>query len=470
MEQLQVHTLDITHNITKWEAERIKEMYKLKFNETLDIRKTEIKGINRISIRENTISTNGERTNKKSYILCLEVNLSKLLNINSIYMTTIDKRNCEKMIKALNSILTSKLNLISRNSNSEHWTLSRLDCGVDILLDKANEDIVGLYISLLHNSINIFNNRKCNYTTTHIDRKPETKYESITFGNDSYNYNIYAKAKQLANEYDDIPPEQYLQAKNLLRVEKQIKGKGIANIIGSPQKLSLILEQSVRDRIKESIIKDIEVFFGKGTHYSKDIAFSKIMNSTYKEDYKTELINELTLYSIKGRYTSFIDDGRIIKNQLKMQKHLEALGISIAMIDDCIAHDNSIESLSGLYELVSNSISSKPQKNKKGIFGQIFEDELNCRYKCNFSYHDEDGNRKRLCMADKNREKLENKIFKKLLDVYVSNMEIANDNLEKRKVIISQTINDLCKFRTIINREDLLEVIDVAIKELKGDN
>lgn len=477
--ELAVHTFDISHWISKWEANRIKQKFQIALNERLKIGSTGIAGINQIEIKENPVYGADGVVLKPSYQLCLQVNLGKLLRISDTLMVAINKSTVRKMITALSKVMDKQLQLSPKNSIPERWILNRLDCGFDIDLSQfigrkfGSIHLTGVYIHLLHNTLNLHNNRHCTLKPYKGCDSQNAQWESLYFGNDSYRYNIYSKHNQLIRTYGKLSPEQHSEAEYILRIEKQIFGKGIANGIGSPQKLALLLDESVIEKVFDTIIKDIKTFFGTGDFVPYVDAVLKIGKSSYSKEYKKILktvLNGISKFGFHGFISGVLAEAKkngiaeeIVRKIFKRYREdIEALGISASSI----LKDDIEDSLQGIFSIVSPDLSKNLTGRKKGKFASIYQDKANSRYRCNITVHNAEGGQKRISMADTQKERLEDKILDKLVEVHNQNILEIQSNSEQIITVTEQTKADIQNYRTTINRPDLLEKIDDVLLNL----
>lgn len=477
--ELEVHTFDISHWISKWEANRIKQKFQIALNERLKIGSTGIAGINQIEIKENPVYGADGVILKSSYQLYLQVNLGKLLRISDTLMVAINKSTVRKMITALSKVMDKQLQLSPKNSIPERWILNRLDCGFDIDLSQfigrkfGSIHLTGVYIHLLHNALNLHNNRHCTLKPYKGCDSQNAQWESLRFGNDSYTYNIYGKLGQLIKAYGKLSPEQYSEAEYILRIEKQIFGKGIANGVGSPQKLALLLDETVIQKVFDTIVRDIKTFFGTGDFVPYEDAVQKIEQSSYPNEYKKLLFTVLFDISDIG-FHDFVSEKlkaspqtekakEAVKERCKQYREdIEALGISASSI----LKDDIDDSLQGIFSIVSPDVSKNPTGRKKGKFASIYQDKANSRYRCNITVHNAEGGQKRISMADTQKERLEDKILDKLVEVHNQNILEIQSNPELIIAVTEQTKADIQNFRTTINRPELLEKIDDVLLNL----
>lgn len=478
-QELQVHTFDISHRITEWEAKRIKQKYKVKYTDKLCISNTGINGINVIEIKENPIRDSTGTITKTAYILLLQINLGKLLKISNVRMVALSKGNNKKLIKTLENVFKFELVLSPKNSIVGEWTLNRLDCGIDVYIENSMIEVMAEYLKLMNKSLNLCNNRNCKLIEYKGFEENKALYESIYFGNESYTYNIYSKLAELTNKYEELSERQKEEAEGILRIEKQMFGKGVANGVGSPQKLSLLFDESVVQKIITTITKDIKLFFGTGTYVKLHDAYKKIEESKHSTEYKAVLKRMLREFSINGINfiikneieQEYVDEKEVKKQIQKCIKDIEMLGISpVCIVEGQISRLGDIENLKGIYDLLIENSVIKPEKKIKAQFGKIYEDEDHCRYRCNVSYHNADGERIRKSMANKEKSILEDSILNELIKVHKNNLEVTQGNDISRKLIIENTIRDISNFRTTIERKDLLNKIDATLAELQGGN
>lgn len=477
--ELEVHTFDISHRISKWEADRIRQKFQVAYNEQLKIGSTGIIGINQIEIKENPVYGADGLILKSSYQLCFQVNLGKLLRISNVSMVALNKNIGRKMITALLKVMVKELQLSPKNSIPEQWILNRLDCGFDIDLSQfigrkiGSIHLTGAYIHMLHNTLNLYNNRHCIQHPFKGCDSQNAQWESLYFGNDSYTYNIYSKYNQLIRTYGKLSPEQHSEAEYTLRIEKQIFGKGIANGIGSPQKLALLLDETVIQNVFDTIVRDIKTFFGTGDFVPYKDAVQKIEQSSYSREYKECLIIVLTGISrfgfhefISGVLAEAKQNGipeETEKERLKQYREdIEALGVSVSTILD----DGIEDALQGIFSIVSPDVANKLTGRRKGKFASIYQDKVNSRYRCNITVHNAEGGQKRISMADTEKERLEDKILDKLMEAHKQNITEVQSNPEQIKTVTKQTKADIQNFRTTIDRPDLLNKIDDMLMKL----
>ena len=162
-----VHTLNITHTISKMEMCRICRRYACSDNwyEKMEIADTRINGIKKLIISKNPkykVLADGSRSfDDFTYTLNIEVNVGKLLSISRVAMTEINSKNMFRMMMRLQEILGLQLQLDQKNCNLETWTLVRVDVGFDLKIPYQDLREMQIYMRLMHYSINLENNRKC---------------------------------------------------------------------------------------------------------------------------------------------------------------------------------------------------------------------------------------------------------------------------------------------------------------------
>lgn len=463
--ELSVHTIDIKHKITAWEAKTLKQIFEVNLNEQLCTTKLYPKGIDELRIQENPVYEHGKIT-ATTYDLCLKINVGKLLKISEVAMTVIDQKNVKKIIATLNRIMQKDLQLSEKNCNAEDWTLSRLDCGFDLIIPHESVQMLGIYIRLLHHALNLYNNRQCKTKAFKGSKEEKVLYESLCFGNDSYTYNIYLKYKQMLACYGEKAEEYSAEIKDLLRVEKQIFGKGIANCVGSPQKLSLLSDDTVIQKQSQSIIKEIKLFFGEGNFMSYDKAYEIIDQSHHDEEHKKTLKMMLATIA-KDSFENYcknletrtkqacMDFNEQMEKLKQYRQDLEALGISVSGIRKNEAIIIGCDTLQGLYERIKPDASLPAVKRTKGKFATIIWNDRENRYKCNFTIHSIREGTRRIPKAHRDKEQLKLMIFKKLQEVYQANVFAVVNKESTMLDVVEKSKQDIELFKEVIGMPNL---------------
>ena len=282
----EVHTLNIARKISQMEVERIRRKYQLPDDESIKVTDTGIVGINEISITKNPVYKDGAFTGH-SYTLNILVNVAKVIGRSRVAMVTINRDNMYKLMGRLHEILGNQLQLDTRNCHVEDWTLVRLDTGFDLKIPYDRLHEVTFYMRLLHHSLNLENNRKCDYKKFKGYDKENVKYESLTFGNAHYSYNIYLKRKQLVLQGKKFQSmEDWDATDGVIRFEKQMSSRKIASVLGSPQRLGLLLDEAVSQRIFADVQADLKVFFGAGRYVAYHKGMKTIESSKYPAEAK----------------------------------------------------------------------------------------------------------------------------------------------------------------------------------------
>lgn len=475
---LQAHTLEISHIVTREEAGAICKRYNLKLTNDVMIDVPSIAGINQICIKSNPVKTKDGVTVRYIYTLKLQINVGRLLKLSNVSMITLSQSNVQAMIKKLDQIMSSRLNLKASNSNSKEWLLSRLDCGLDARFDIDDESIMRERISLLHDTFNPLNIRKCKYKLYKGYDAPEVKYESITINNDSYSYNIYYKLQQLIKEDGiNLPQEIIAEIKNVIRIEKQLEGKGLSNSVGSPKKLLQLLDNNVITKIMNTIVSDMECIFGGGIHVSYEEAMKIIDASKWSDQEKLQM---KTLYTGVDTF-GYSGTLKILEQQIKVsggnktdikgmqvyvqntRMKIEALGISIASkhIKGILAIDD-----------ISTAIAIMEKKNKrrrtKCKFSKVDWVASENRYKCNPTLHNAYGNTFRTCLGAKTQEQAEMMVLYKIRDNMQQNMKVHGSDIAAQIVCIKNAIDEVSNFKTVVDRQEIHLIIENMIDQAKA--
>lgn len=479
--ELQGHTFDISHTISLKEVQRICRLYGIKSGSNIHIEEPFISGINELVIDRNPVIKDGIKI-KDTYVLKIKVNAGRLLNISSVSMIEFSQKNVQKMNLVLNGILSKRLQLDNGNCDSKNWTLNRLDCGIDLKINYSNLCEMSFRIRLLHQSLNLFNNRKCKITRFKGYDCDNVKYESLVFNNDNYKYNIYLKYKQMIKERKGlVSKNEFEEIDGVMRIEKQIYGKGVSNCVGSPQRLSLLLDGEVRCRIIKSIVSEMKIFFGEGMHVTYEQAMAKIIKSRYSDMVKHELmilytgshkfgfqnILEILLETAKSQGVEKSELVKLKKNIIQKRKKIEVLGISIVGITSEEAEYMGVGSLKNINTLINQATIEKSSKRQKSKFAKVYYVEKEGRYKCNPSIRDARGNVSRSQLTDKDENKLKDKVLALLINTCKENLYAVKGNKLLQQQVLKQTIKDLIGFLSTIERPLLREEIQEWIDRLE---
>ena len=478
--ELQVHTLAISHRITKKEALYISNLYGKKLTADVLIDAPKIRGINEIRIIGNPIKEAGVFVGL-SYTLELQINVGRLLNISNVAMTNLNKNNVQSMINKLNHHVLNRFQMELKNSDVANWNITRLDCGLDVKYDDYDETTMKARMELLHNTFNPLNKCRCDYTRYRGYDLPKVRQESITVNNASYTYNIYYKLLQLIDKYKNnlssLSQKEWDEIRNVIRVEKQMTNTYLGRVLGKGKELSKLLDEDILNNIMNSIIADMKAIFGTGIHVSYEEGIQIIENSHYSEEDKVQLkllyasVDQVgfpetlkymeQLVKKKGGKADEVQkmEQEIVSNRRK----IEALGISVVPL-----RVNEMSHFEDINTAIDNMAKKKPKTRSKGKFCSITPDIKNNRFRCNPTYHFPNGQVKRVSVAGKTREAAEMAVLEKLRDLLRENTNNAKGDYDMQIAYNQCAMKDVENFKTVIERQEMLDILDDVIRQIKN--
>lgn len=470
--ELGIHTLDIKRKISRMEAKDIKTIFGLQINQMLKTTAYYQKGINQIEIIENSYP-DGNGGYKASYTLVLQINPSHMLNISKYKILPATQRNINKMIAKLTTILSNDFHLSLSNHDSRNWKIERIDFAFDIKVQNAP-----IMIRILNYALKV-NQKNCTRIFFKCPFPERAIYQSVRFGNNSYRYNIYDKLQQLNDDNYSLTPTEQVYFKDIIRIEKQIIDKGVNNCVGTPKYLSLLQNKTVIEKIKNDMLRELRLFFGTGTHVTYQLAIQTIKNSNFDSVLHNQMIQAITFISKFGMDKA-IDEvsNHAMQNKLNSEAELktfstllqdiESLGISPSgiLLQESIQINSN--TLSNINDLLPSYNSNLKIPRRKLPFGKIYLDRNNHRYKCNFTIHPLDKGSDRESYADVDRDKLEQKILNKLIDVYKKNLFSLSSNYTSYQAkIIQKSRQDITNFGKVARCSEVRKHINIELFRLQ---
>ena len=468
----EVHTLNIARKISQMEVERIRRKYQLPDDESIKVTDTGIVGINEISITKNPVYKDGAFTGH-SYTLNILVNVAKVIGRSRVAMVTINRDNMYKFIGRLHELFGNQLQLDTRNCNIEDWTLVRLDTGFDLKIPYDSLPEISYYVRLLHHSLNLENNRNCEYKKFKGYDRENVKYESLSFENAYYAYNIYAKRKQLILQGKKFQSmEDWDMTDGVIRFEKQMSSRKIASVLGSPQKLGLLLDEAVSQRIFSDVQADLKAFFGAGRYVAYDMGMELIEASRYpteakeymrivytaatKEGFQKMLSGAVVLAQREG-----LDIARVRRDMLEARKKIEALGISVAGLFHDEVQVIQKDTLPNINYLVKRIKVDNEIKREKASFAKIYPE--NNRFRCNPTIHDADGTGHRKSLAGRSCDELEGTVAKCLYQSLKSNLQAVTGDTAATARVMQQSREEFQSFVCQVENPNVREIIQNLI-------
>lgn len=233
----------------------------------------------------------------KAYYLVLRCNPSIIMGDNSVFLLDMEKYTSseilERLQKRLYEINEFRYVRIDKFSMSLFLT-NRADIAQDIAVDEP-QILVWLC------------NMSFPYKYRNMKRKPIQKdteilyFESCCFCNGSREINIYSKWAAMNNTGKQILPEEEERIKHLVRIEMQIKKRGVYNMkLPTKRSIKPFLEQ---DFCSERIEKEVRSIFGIQRYVSRSEAVKIIENSRYKPYDKAVMLSIIDMIQqFRGLY------------------------------------------------------------------------------------------------------------------------------------------------------------------------
>lgn len=481
------HTMVIHNKISPSEARYLCSLYGKSLSKNVELSGTDIKiaGINQINIVGTKIPDSGNWT----YDVAIQVNIGRLIKQTKVAMLVLNKRNVTAIIKRLNEIFIKTFAFKSKHCDSAEWFVKRIDCGIDLKLGTDDEAVLKAIIKALHSSFDSNNSRGVQYSQYKGWDAPEVQYESVTLetagyenGNPLYRYNIYYKLLQLVKYAQKhgltLTQEEIDEIRNVIRIEKQIDD--VSKVFGCSNKLGTLLDEDVTEKVMNSIIKEMKLFFGTGDYLTYEEGVARIYASNY--DLQTQnTMGAVYAYADSFGYSALLDDlARAIKTNggtdvdvsnkhkeiAKIRKQIEALGVSVASV-------GNVASMRGVSGLLDDELKARAKPRKKHKFSEIKpvkEPSGGIRYMCKPTIYSETGEFKRTSVASDvggTREECEIKVFEKIrknLNTYYSSF--AGQPKEQIKCC-EDAIYDYERFRSIVKSKAVKKDIDEMLDKIK---
>ena len=483
---LSEHTMVRHNKISSSEAQYLCSLYGKSLSKNVELSGTDIKiaGINQINMTGSKIPDSGVWT----YDVKIQVNVGRLIKQTKVAMLVLNKRNVTAIIKRLNEILAKKFSFIQEHCDSAEWYIERIDCGIDLKLGTDEEVLLKAIIKALHDSFDTSNYRGVQYSKYIGWNVPEVQYESITLetagsknGNPLYKYNIYYKLLQLmkyAKKHGyTLSQEEIDEIKDVIRIEKQIYDVG--KIFGGSNKLGMLLNEDVTEKVMNSIIKEMKLFFGVGDYLTYEDGLARIYTSNYDIDTQN-LMGGIYAYASSHGYSAVLEfveqqikasggsDADVVKKHkeiAKARKKLEALGVSVASVHD-------MEAIKGISTLLDDELKVRAKPRKKHNFCEITEKDVKSgkkRFVCNPTIYSDTGVFKRTCVASSTggtREERELKVLEKIRKNLNKRLDASVGQLEEQIRCCEDASYDCERLSTIVKSKMVQKYIAEAQKQL----
>lgn len=489
---LSEHTMVIHKKVSPSEARYLCSLYGKSLSKNVELSGTEIKiaGINQINISGSKIPASGNWT----YEINIQVNVGRLIKKTKVAMLVLNKKNVEAIIKRLNEIFTKTFAFKQRHCDSAEWHIRRIDCGIDLKLGTDDEEVLKAYIKALHTSFDSNNSRGVQYSHYKGWDAPEVQYESVTLqtagyenGNPLYKYNIYYKLLQLVKYTQKhgitLTQEEIDEIKDVIRIEKQIDD--VSTVFNCSNKLGTLLNEDVTEKVMNSIITEMKLFFGIGDYLTYEEGLARIYASKYDlntqnfmgavyayvDSHSYSALLEFTEQQIKASGGTDAEVKSKHKEIAKARKKLEVLGISVAPVHD-------MASMKGISTLLDEELTARAKPHKKHKFSEINpieEPSGGVRYMCKPTIYSSAGKYQRTTIASSvggTREECEIKVLEKIRSNLNTRFKSFAGQPAEQIKCCEDAVYDYERFKTIVKSKmvkksicEMLEKISVRIKE-----
>lgn len=295
-----MHTFEVICNLSPHDYQYLKDNLPSLKNVTEYVERTNFysaKGITQIELRTNTFEYMGRIINK--YYLALRCNPSVIMGESKVFVLNMDNYTPDKIINQMQKRLyeINEFRYIQIDKLSiQVFRANRIDLAKDILLAQPKVAVWLCNMSFPYNYHNM--KRK------HIDKDKDILYfESCCFSSGARGFNLYDKWIAIINTGKTISTVEENRARHTLRLEIQIKKKGIAYMAKKlPTKRSIepFLE---KDFCYDYLEKEIRSVFGIQKYVSRSKAVDIINTSQYKPYEKVIMLSIIDMIQqFKGLY------------------------------------------------------------------------------------------------------------------------------------------------------------------------
>lgn len=436
-----LHTDEAKKQITYREAKNIKLLFGTSFPDEHHACSHFFKeGVSKFWIEE-VVNKAG-----KKYFLHLKVNMARASGVGEYSLMPYTIPNVKKVFRKISKVL-KQLKLQDANADFGEWKLERFDSAFD-----TEQSYPELFMSLLDKSVDVKAHKK------QCKRKPFTPAnpnvcESMRFGNDSYDYNIYIKLAELKNDGVTITPEILKEVINIVRIERQNHSSAIKNLLPNGLVKDLALA-SVRDAILKTMIMDIEAFWGKGNYYSAQ--------EIGKEFDEIPDVKQLIPVMAKFTKSSLENEYNLYTPEIKQQ--LQNYGIMPVGICKSDAHEFQIHKMDGLYTIITNAY-AVPEKRAYHVF-PVPHPCSDGRYKAGITLHMVNDTRKQpVSIAKSTLEKYEEAVLNELKKAYVTNIKY-HCSVAPIPELKDKSADDILRFYQVVETKAVKEETKNFIKNM----
>lgn len=446
-----IHTGAFKHQITQKEANAIKKFFGVDIDKPLE-NETHFydKGITKLWIQQ-TPTKRGMK-----YYLFIQINLSRVLGTGNHRIMPYSIQNIKKVIKAVNKIL--KILLVQdKNSKFQDWTVERFDTAFDIY-----EQHTPLLMQLLNDSLDLSNTRKKCERLPIPDKTPEQlKYESMRFGNSSYVYNTYVKLTEVLQKAKKngrtVTKEETEEIQNILRIERQNHADAVKKMLPH-RKIADLTDDKVRTDILRIMIDETELFFGKRDFYSWKGIVQK-----YCPEHKADISKVLdVMVRITNNSLEAAQD-----DYIKVADTFNNLGLSPVGIKKDDAEQYGVHFVEGIYSRITAAYPRPLDKRQYNSF-PIPHRTGDGRMSANISLYSITDGKRTITVAGRTLEDFEDKVLRKLKEVYLINRLYLKSNDPVERSMISKSSDYIKRFyeaaKTETAKQDAEKFIESVIQ------
>lgn len=438
-----IHTAELEHKISWQEARDAKAFFGKKPGEHLkDTTYFFPKGIDEIEILESPRKYNG--VCHTTYTLRIRLNMTRAIGDSGYGIMPLTSGNLKKAASSISRILRETLQLSNQNNRLEEWTVIRLDTAFDINVASPE-----LLVFLLNISLVLPKERGCKYDLPKDEKERKKRMiESVWFGNGSYNYNVYAKLREVENKIeckrkrgekiDPLTAEEKARLKNILRIERQSKEKALKKLLPNSGKFKELSYKKAMTRILATMLDDIEAFWGKGDFYSGQKAMKLFRdNKTDIDGIRSELSSIYRWHECRhGDYSK------------ELFSTLEGLGISPAFLTAEMSQVFQTDTIQGLY----NTITAEYPRPRETRAYHDFPVPHKCadgRFKVTLSTHVAGESKSvKKYVSGRSLEECEKKVLETLNDVITGNRQkaVADPGNTEYRMMYEKSMDDRERF------------------------
>lgn len=414
-----IHTGTFKHVISEKESNAIKGFFKQEIDKPLEDETFFYdKGITQIGIQEIPSK------DRIRYYLYMRINFSRTLGIGNHKIMPYTIQTIKRSFKVINKFLRL-LPLTDKNNLFSEWKVERIDTAFDIF-----EPHTTLLMKLLNQSVDLSNQKKkCKRIPIQGKTTEQLIYESMRFGNKSFVYNIYNKLIEVFDKAKQrgtiVTPEELIEVRGILRIERQNHIGGIKKLCPT-QKAGDLLKADVRNNILQTMIEEIEIFFGKEDFYSS----SKISKA---------------LPGVKA------DINKISSSEIK-KDDVEKYGIDF---------------MQGVYNRLA-VIYPRPLDKRQYNSFPIPHRTGDGRMSANISLYSITDGKRTITVAGRTLEDFEDKVLRKLKEVYLINRLYLKSNDPVERSMISKSSDYIKRFyeaaKTETAKQDAEKFIESVIQ------